>query len=307
MKISITNDTFTTRYGIEDGCRRIRESGFEAIDWNLAVWNSAYHKKHDGQVPANIFDKDMDEIMEYYQPMLDTLKANDLEIGQAHAAFNAWDRRNPDLLDYAIEVYKKNILLCDKVGCKYLVIHGIKALSTTGGPGEEEGERLNRKLYESLIPTLQQTNVTICMENLFSGGNNYFIGTHCANPLEAVAFIDQLNAKADKECFGLCFDVGHLFLARVDVRYYISKLGKRIKVLHLHDNCGTDDSHMIPYTGRIPWAWVLEELKKVGYRGNISFETGNSFKSGFLPEELFMEFARHNAEIGKYFRKYILE
>ena len=99
--------------------------------------------------------------------------------------------------------------------------------------------------------------------------------------------------------------MGHLFIARVDIRYYISKLGKRIKTLHIQDNCGTTDSHRMPYTGLIPWDCVLEELKKAGYEGNINFEDGSSYKEGFLPEELIPEFLRHNVEIGKYFRKVI--
>ena len=308
MDISITINSFITRLGLEEGCKLAKESGYEAVDWSLAVWTSGTLKKTGGKAPENIFDQDMDAIMEHYKPMLDMFKKYGLRIGQAHAPFNAWDSQNPDLLDYAIEVYKKNILLCDKVGCKYVVLHGIKPYRLDVDddlPGYEEGERLNRKLFESLIPTLQQTDVVVCMENLFSGAHNHYIGSHCSDPDEAVAFIDELNEKAGKECFGLCYDTGHLFIARVDAEKYIHKLGKRIKVLHMDDNWGAEDSHRIPFTGLVPWMRICESLRDIGYEGNINFETGASFSAVNLPKGLLPEFARHNAEIGKYFRKVI--
>jgi sugar phosphate isomerase/epimerase len=308
MDISITVGSFVARLGLEEGCKLAKESGYEAIDWSLAVWNSGTLKKTGGKAPENIFDKDMDEIWAYFQPALEMYKKYGLRIGQAHAPFNAWDSQNPDLLDYAIEVYKKNILLCQKAGCKYVVLHGIKPYRLDVDddlPGYEEGEALNRKLFESLIPTLLETDVVVCMENLFSGAHNDFIGSHCSDPHDAVEFIDSLNEKAGKECFGLCFDTGHLFISRVDPEKYIRTLGKRIKVLHMDDNWGVEDSHRIPFSGLVPWMRICETLKEIGYDGNINFETGASFNRVVLPEELLPEFARHNAEIGKYFRKVI--
>jgi sugar phosphate isomerase/epimerase len=308
MDISITVGSFTGRFGLEEGCKIVSEAGYESVDWSLAVWNSGTLKQTKGQAPENIFDKDMDEIWEYFQPALNMYKKYGLRLGQAHAPFNAWDSQNPDLLDYAIEVYKKNILLCDKAGCKYLVLHGIKPYRLDVPddlPGYEEAERLNRKLFESLIPTLLETDVVVCMENLFSGAHNYFIGSHCSDPDDAVAFIDELNAKAGKECFGLCYDTGHLFLSRVEPKKYIRKLGKRIKVLHMDDNWGVEDSHRMPFAGMVPWMDICDALHEIGYEGNINFETGASFSKANLPEELVPEFAIHNFEIGKYFRKVI--
>lgn len=308
MDISITVGSFIGRIGLEEGCKLVKESGYEAVDWGLAVWTSGTLKQTKGQAPENIFDKDMDEIWEYYQPILNEFEKNGLRIGQAHAPFNAWDSQNPDLLDYAIEVYKKNILLCEKAGCPYLVLHGIKPYRLDVPddlPGYEEAEILNRKLFESLIPTLLETNVVVCMENLFSGAHNDFIGSCCSDPHEAIAFIDELNEKAGKECFGLCYDTGHLFLSRVDAKKYIRMLGKRIKVLHMDDNWGVEDSHRMPFCGMVPWMEICNALKEIGYEGNINFETGASFNRNNLPEELLPLFARHNAEIGKYFRKVI--
>lgn len=45
MDISITINTFTNRFGIEEGCRMVKEAGFEAVDWSLAVWNSGLLQK----------------------------------------------------------------------------------------------------------------------------------------------------------------------------------------------------------------------------------------------------------------------
>ena len=56
MDISITINTFTNRFGIDEGCRMVKEAGFEAVDWSLAVWNSGLLRKSNGfPLPRRIF------------------------------------------------------------------------------------------------------------------------------------------------------------------------------------------------------------------------------------------------------------
>ncbi len=41
MKISVQTGTVVYEYGFEKGCQLIRDSGFEAVDWNIDnLWDA---------------------------------------------------------------------------------------------------------------------------------------------------------------------------------------------------------------------------------------------------------------------------
>lgn len=307
MLISVQNGGLE-RFSPKVYYKMIKDAGFEAVDWNIDHGWDRKQVIENGSKAATVFTKEMDEILAHWEDQLSAIKENGLAIGQAHAPFPAYTRAyndaHVDFLDFAIEVYKKCILLCDRVGCPHLVVHGISRRKGLPHPTLDEVDALNDKLYESLIPTLLQTNVTVCLENLFTGSHDDLQVGHCSDPYRAAALIDKYNAKAGKECFGLCFDSGHLLLLHGSFAEYIRVLGKRIKCLHLHDNDRLHDSHLGPYTGRLPWEELLTALKEAGYDGNLNFETFAQVLK--VPEALVPEFLRHIAAVGKYFRSVLL-
>ena len=134
------------------------------------------------------------------------------------------------------------------------------------------------------------------MENLFTGADNSFFGSHCADASQAIELIDTLNIKAGREAFGLCLDTGHLHLARVDMRGYIPRLAHRIKCLHIDDNFGFADSHLEPFGGNIPWDHFCSLLKDIHYRHTLNFEIAHH-----VPRPLLPAFLKYVVEIGKYF------
>lgn len=74
---------------------------------------------------------------------------------------------------------------------------------------------------------------------------------------------------------GICFDTGHCHVKKhfdTDVAETIYKLGKRIKMLHVHDNMRNTDRHIAPYMGSIKWEGVMKALADVGYEGALNLE-----------------------------------
>jgi sugar phosphate isomerase/epimerase len=53
---------------------------------------------------------------------------------------------------------------------------------------------------------------------------------------------------------------------------HLGLYGARLAALHLHDNNGRKDSHLLPGLGTIDWQRVSARLKKTGYQGAISLE-----------------------------------
>lgn len=91
------------------------------------------------------------------------------------------------------------------------------------------------KFFQTLIPLLEKYHVKICLENLYESVGQRIAEGVCANPADAIAYIDKLNELAGKQLFGLCLDSGHLQLTHQDSYRYIQLLGNRIKLLHLHE------------------------------------------------------------------------
>ena len=306
MKISVQSQNLVDDLGMENAYRAIREAGFEAIDWNIDhAWSFKEVSNATVFKDLSIFERPLDEILAYYEKELACIRENGLSITQAHAPFNAYCDQNPAMLDYAIEIYKNVIRFCEAVDCPRLVIHGISMSQAASVDAyEADYKALNLKLYESLIPTLQEVNgVTVCLENLFGGaGNGRYRWGHCTDPDEAIELIDHLNGKAGKVCFGLCLDTGHLNLMRVNPNIYINKLAHRIVCLHMHDNFAEIDRHFMPYTGNFRWQEFLVAMKRIGYKGDLNFETFAQTAKSNLPTELAPVFLTAIHGIGEYFK-----
>ncbi|MBQ9112793.1 MAG: sugar phosphate isomerase/epimerase [Clostridia bacterium] len=303
MKIGIQTGRTADEIGYAETYRLFAEAGFEAIDWNLNNrLSGAIIRK--GELDGNFYDRSIEEIFAAFEDELAQIRKNGLSIGQAHAPFPAYVPDKPWVLDRMIEIYKKNILFCHQVGCKYLVIHGISLEKNDEFNTKESIRELNDKLYTSLIPTLLGTDVTVCLENLFASMGGIALGV-CSDPHEAADMIDTYNSIAGKECFGLCLDTGHLNLLRIDLRNYIPVLGKRIKVLHVHDNAGLTDQHKAPYTGTVAWSSFCEELRKVGYSGDICFETFMQTTLKVIDRKMLEPWLKLIYDIGCHFRSEI--
>lgn len=273
MKICIQTGDVIDFFGKEEGYSLLRQAGFEGIDWNLDHTLKNSDIKSGAYAGKCIFEKPLDEVKSHFDSELKIIRNNGLCISQAHAPFPCYVREYPEFTDYAIEIYKRNIEFCDSVGCRRLVIHGVSYALSDDVNSPENIYNLNLKLYTSLIPVLQKTDVTVCLENLFVTHNGVNYQGCCSDAYKAAQFIDMLNEKAGREVFGLCLDTGHANLLHHDFRVIIPAYGKRIKALHVHDNNGAKDQHRAPVTGTIDWNHFCSSLASIGYDGDLSFET----------------------------------
>ena len=162
---------------------------------------------------------------------------------------------------------------------------------------------MNLKYFESLIPLLKAYNVGVCVENLYEAVGGRITEGTCADPQDAIYYVDTLNHLADEELFGCCLDTGHMELTHRDPADYIRQVGKRLKILHIHENDAIGDLHQMLYTfgskpeDGVDWNDFRKALNEIGFDGTLSFETFpcvNSFPRGARGEVL-----RTIREIGK--------
>lgn len=302
MKISVQSAGAADILGAEKGYELIRKAGFTAIDWNALDQSLPSARIRGLQYEGNIYERPIEEIYAHFADEVAEIRKNGLTITQGHAPFPAYVAGHPEVLDYMIEVYKKVILLCDHCGCKNLVIHGVSMAPNDKDMTPDMVGKLNMKLYSSLIPTLLQCNVVVCLENLFTW-DGCACHAVCSDPQEAVAYIDELNAMAGREVFGFCLDTGHAALLGRDLRCIVPVLGKRIKCLHIHDNDGRVDRHLAPMTGKLNWNYFCDSLRAIGYDGDLNFETfAQAMKAYDFGEEMILPWLQLIANIGLCFR-----
>lgn len=289
MELSIQTNGLMPPLDPDTGYRLLKEYGFSCVDWNMnKAWLASAFDPSSGSC-GSVFERPLEEILAYYGDHLSAQKKYGIRPAQMHAPYPSYRLDCPAFDDYVTAMYSRMIEFCHEVGIPYLVIHGISRLFSVK-MSAERAEEMNWRLYSSLIPALQKTDVTVCLENLFTRdpGGGIYVGAH-SDPVAAAETIDRLNALAGKECFGFCLDTGHLNLLRLDFRSFIPALGSRIKCLHLNDNDQCEDRHRVPYNGNAPWENFYEEMQKIGYRGTVNFETREQYPASRIPDPAFLE------------------
>ncbi len=143
------------------------------------------------------------------------------------------------------------------VGVKAAVLHpGGAALAAQGAP-EERILDANVLALRFITTRLSGSGMHICLENC----------GHDAAQLKAII------AAAGGLGLAICLDTGHLSLLKRGQGEFIRQAGPLLKALHLHDNDGSGDQHLLPYgQGRIDWKDVFSALAEIRYAGLYNWE-----------------------------------
>ena len=127
---------------------------------------------------------------------------------------------------------------------------------------QEIDERLQKSL-ERLVQKAEQQSVTLILEPLTVYESNVITGL---NDLErALDKVDSPNL------VGMC-DLAVPFTTGEPAAEYVRRLGRRFGYLHVIDNDGVSDSHILPGEGNIPLEGILREIRRAGYDGCATIE-----------------------------------
>lgn len=302
MKIGVQTKGVLEK-GFREGFALIRRAGFDCVDFNLDAFllNSDVYA---GKFNA-FFEKTEQELVDFFKPYARAMEDNRLVPSQMHAPYPVQVFGRTGQNAYMMEnVIPKSFIVAEILGIPYMVVHPIKLQYKAGREAEYEE---NLRYFSTLIPYARKHHVMVCLENLYEGLANRIIEGPCANPYEAVWYIDNLNDLAGEELFGFCLDTGHMNLVKRKPFETISALGKHLKIMHIHDNDSVGDLHHMPFTFRdeegngdgICWNEIIMGLKNISYNGVLSFETYpcvNSFPVAISEQVLTMI-----AHIGRYF------
>lgn len=175
---------------------------------------------------------------------------------------------------------RRSIRACSMLGIRQMVYHSIVNPAALGCKGS--WHEANAAFFLTLMEDAVKYGVGICVENVWP------VCKYMEHPLwqteDLIAFVDSF----DDDIVGICWDTGHgnltgnghnykrnanPELAAYDNQYEnITRIGKRLHALHIDDNNGLDDDHIMPGIGQISWDDVIRALDDIGYQHSFTFE-----------------------------------
>lgn len=172
----------------------------------------------------------------------------------------------------SIAILKNWLDLFEAIGIKKAVLHCDNFVGRTD-LDKEQVLQMNKAALQQLVNYLEGKDMTICLENLRLFGYHESVE-------DLLWYIDQIGDKH----LGICLDTGHLNLSRAsDQTHFIETAGKHLQALHIADNQGETDQHLMPFgIGSVDMKAVMTALDKIGYDGLYNFEIPGERKT--LPE-----------------------
>lgn len=169
-----------------------------------------------------------------------------------------------------IEQLKRWLDLYMALGIRAAVIHpGGEPLLEAGADAEKVLDMQVRGFTE-LTGHVRGSGTVICLENV--------------GPTGRVEDLCRIIDACGTEHLGICLDTGHLNLIGGDPAAFIRAAGPLLNALHLADNDGSGDQHLLPCAcGTVEWDGVVPALRKVAYEGPFNFEIPGETRQCPLP------------------------
>ena len=192
-------------------------------------------------------------------------RAGDRGIGlpTCHLSFYMPSFKEKDLMSRFSAEQMRCIDAAALMGIPLAVIHPIPMYSKEHSYGDFI--RANMAFLSPLVEYAARKGVKLCVENMASekeAPDNHLYGSCALN----------ISALADKLGCGICFDVGHANISGFKISEQMEILSGRIDVLHVHDNNGIKDKHLLPFEATVDWDDVAEGMKKSGFDSVLDVE-----------------------------------
>lgn len=247
------------------------------MDTKLSIWSQYYYELkiedaverfiRNGIYASELSDEHGFELLNRSDDVVSTGKSlknfideRNFEISQGHLWLKV------KICSGDIENIYNWIDMYEAIGIKNMVLHCDNLVDTSFSKQEKIDKNIEKLTL--IADYIRDKDITICLENLrlLSPEQKYIIDQ---NADDLLYIIDRVGSPR----FGICLDTGHLNLTEKDHYKFILKAGKKLKALHIADNEGFIDQHMMPFTkGNVDFQEVVRGLREVDYKGLFNLE-----------------------------------
>lgn len=167
---------------------------------------------------------------------------------------------------------QRSIEACGMLGIKNMVIHSGFLTGFTYPDDMPAYCRANEPFFRALIPAMEKHGVSILFENTTEkhcrGG--YFFPIYARDLNEMITYMDH-------PLFGAAWDVGHANMDDIDHAAEMQALGGNLQAIHVHDNYGDKDLHLLPFMGSTDYDNIMHGLIDTHFPGYFTLEIKNNF------------------------------
>lgn len=254
MKLATTTGDFRKYSDSYTECTKlVCEAGFKYIDLNM------YVPKEDDELLLR------DDWKSCTKELLEVAESYGAKFVQAHSPGKGNPIYKDEYYDSLLFTTKRSIEVCGELGIKNIVVHA----GPLEGISKEEFFERNAEFFRLLIPEMEKCAVNVLCENSTDANmrGKYFTNSG----KDMLEFVKYLN----HPLFHACWDTGH---ANIEGSQYdeIMTLGHELYAVHINDNHGKADEHIIPYLGTLNMDEIMNALIDSGYKGYFTFECDDS-------------------------------
>ena len=256
MKIATTTGDFSAyTHDQAEAMRYIYEAGFRYMDYNCGM---------DYPERTGVYGENWQEYAADLKRQADELG---VKFVQSHAPMGRPLAEDPKEYKQFIADNIRCIEACAILGIPSVVVHSGYSVGLT----KEETFARNKEFFMPLLEAAERVNVMVLVENFnkMNKENLYWID----NAPDLLAQIEYV----DHPLFQAVWDAGHNNMQEMSQAEGLRILGSHVKAIHVQDNMGDRDSHMVPFTGTLSMDSLMHGLLDINYQGYFTFEVGNPF------------------------------
>ncbi len=262
MKTGIGTNVYLDPYGYEKGLEKLKRHGYDCLDYNSVKEPSFF------DVQSKLFlltDRELElKMREESRIFADT----GLFVNQIHGPWR-YPVRDGTKEDRAelFALMSRAVRGTAYLGAENMVVHPLMPFGSHSDAEPEAQWEINLEFMSRLTEVATEYGVTVCFENM----------PFHELPMSPVGEILRMARTVNSKNFRVCLDTGHANVLGTSPADAVRLIGKEyLRCLHIHDNMGDRDFHLLPGEGNINFPAFFDALKEIGYDGAAVLETGAS-------------------------------
>ena len=239
---------------IRDSLARIARAGFTHVHW-CHEWTGSYiYSIHE-----------MLQIREWCDELGLLVKGVHATAGENNSDLKRYDSPNIYNRQAGVELVKNRVDLAHVLDAQSIVLHLKLPWEQFEADKNQRDEffRCIIRSFDELEDHCRTRRIRICIEN-----------DNRTPPIHTCYMYDTLFSRYGGDYIGLCFDTGHAVMAcGENCLEYAERYNDRLFMIHIHDNHGEHDEHLIPFEANFDWDGFAKVLARSPYSFPILMES----------------------------------
>ena len=235
-----------------------------------------------------------DQWKEYVQSIGELAASYGIRFNQSHLPYYDVDKeKGSEKAEIMETLITRSIIGSSMLGAKWAVTHPFTVYDAA--QNMRMSREANLHYYSKHLETAEKYGIGIALENDFEYNRHQPMQRiYCASAYE---LIDLCDAFHNPDHVGICYDFGHGNLTGGFHRQNLHAIGSRLKAVHIQDNHGETDEHLMPFYGSIDWQDAMAGLADIDFQGDLTFEIQEWGR--YLPRDLKYIAAEQSLVVGR--------